>query len=63
MKNKPVPVYSEESYSYNDYGVIIKEQKKIKVTEFETNDIFSRDRNNYVKEDVLLNIMKKLNKN
>lgn len=63
LKNNPVPVYSEDKVIYTDYGVITKDQEKVKVIKNENDDIFSRDRNDFVKEDVILNIMKKLNKN
>lgn len=63
MKKNPVPNYSEKQIKYSDYGVIVKEQEKVSVTKNETDDIFSRDRNNFVKDDVILNIMKKINKN
>lgn len=63
LKKNPVPSYSEEKITYNDYGLITKEQEKLKVTRDLNEDIFSRDRDNFVKEDVILNIMKKLNKN
>jgi len=63
LKKNPVPNYSEKQIKYSDYGVIVKEQEKVSVTKNETDDIFSRDRNNFVKDDVILNIMKKINKN
>ena len=63
LKNNPVPIYSEGKAIYNDYGVLVKEQEKVKVVKNEADDVFSRDRNNFVKEDIIMNIMKKLNKN
>jgi len=63
LKKNQVPKYSEERVTYSDYGIITKEQEKVKVERDHSDDIFSRDRNNFVKEDVILNIMKKLKKN
>lgn len=63
LKSNPVPKYYEEKVSYNDYGIIKKEQEKVELKKIENEDIFTREKNNFVKEDVILNIMKKLNKN
>ena len=63
LKKNPVPSYSEKHITYSDYGIIPKDEEKINKIKIETEDIFYRDRNNFVKEDPILSIMKKLNKN
>ena len=62
LKKNPIPTYSEEMVAYDDYVLYAKEQEKGKVIKDDNIDIFNRDRDNFVKNDILLDIMKKINK-
>lgn len=63
LKNNPVPVYFEETEVIDDYKTTRNQQEKAKEVKLESGDIFKRDGENYVKEDIIMNIIKKLNKN
>lgn len=58
----PTPAFDFEKVIYNDYGRFDDEKEKIEISRKEVGDIFKRDGTNYVKDDIIMNILRKLNK-
>lgn len=59
----PTPVVNKENIIYSDYGKFEDDKEKIDLDRKEVDDIFKRDGNNYVKDDIIMNILRKMNKN
>ena len=62
-KKVPVPAVSLEKIAYTDYGKFDDDDEQKVMEKKDVNDIFRRDGTNYVKDDILLNLLKKMNKN
>jgi hypothetical protein len=58
----PIPSVNLEKIIYTDYGKFDDDKEKIELEKKEVGDIFKRDGTNYVKDDIIMNILRKMNK-
>ena len=59
----PKPAVDFERIIYTDYGKFDDDKEKVELDKNEVGDIFKRDGTNYVKDDILMNILRKMKKN
>ena len=60
--NIPIPKVNSEKIVYTDYGKFEDDKEKIDLEKKVVEDIFRRDGTNYLKDDIIMNILRKLNK-